>query len=342
VLVSLWGLPSADAPSPSHAGAVSSDEVLGILPDLSALKCEASPACAQQQASTVRAAMNLAHFNPTVGAYWHKWNNSASVQPPLYRRALRECRRPLCGGAWLCAGAGLARCRRCPLRPSPLSSRFWEFAEPVKEPLWEARKKKWIVITSIAPPTEDIRAWTKLGDWAIVVVSEGSAPAGSVCPRICTSSDRGGRLPARQGRGLPHPNPPHPPPHAVARSAQVGDDKSPPKWEMDGVTFLSMADQHRLPFKVPQLMPHRAYARKAVGYLYAMWHGAEAIFETDDDNAPKPGKRPVPAPSCSLPERHPDSWNCAKRASQRLPRGADPDGDAPGSAVLCAAVQAWA
>ena len=52
----------------------------------------------------------------------------------------------------------------------------------MKEPLWEARKKKWIVITSIAPPTEDIRAWTKLGDWAIVVVSEGSAPAGSVGP----------------------------------------------------------------------------------------------------------------------------------------------------------------
>lgn len=205
VLVSLWGLPSAVTPSPSHAGAVSSDEVLGILPDLSALKCEASPACAQQQASTVRAAMNLAHFNPTVRAYWHKWNNSASVQPPLYRRALRECRRPLCGGAWLCAGAGLARCRRCPLRPSPLSSRFWEFAEPVKEPLWEARKKKWIVITSIAPPTEDIRAWTKLGDWAIVVVSEGSAPAGSVGPRICTTA--AAACPPARGA---YPTPTHP------------------------------------------------------------------------------------------------------------------------------------
>jgi hypothetical protein len=69
----------------------------------------------------------------------------------------------------------------------------------------------------------------------------------------------------------------------------VGDDRSPPDWQLDGVVFLSVADQLAMPFMFAQLVPRKNYARKALGYLYALQHGAKVIYETDDDNAPKPG-----------------------------------------------------
>ena len=75
--------------------------------------------------------------------------------------------------------------------------------------------------------------------------------------------------------------------------AKVGDDKSPKDWALDGVIFLSVEAQLNLPFRFAKLVPHRNYARKVVGYLYAIQHGAKQIYETDDDNAPKPGKLPL-------------------------------------------------
>jgi hypothetical protein len=72
---------------------------------------------------------------------------------------------------------------------------------------------------------------------------------------------------------------------------QVGDDKSPADWRLDGVVFLSVADQLALPFRLAALVPRRNYARKAVGYLYALQHGAKLVYESDDDNAPKTGGR---------------------------------------------------
>lgn len=69
----------------------------------------------------------------------------------------------------------------------------------------------------------------------------------------------------------------------------VGDTKSPPDWRLEGVDFLSIDDQSRQFPEVAKAVPTRSYARKNLGYLFAMQRGAEVIIDTDDDNRPLPG-----------------------------------------------------
>ena len=54
--------------------------------------------------------------------------------------------------------------------------------------------------------------------------------------------------------------------------------------------FLSVEKQKQLGYKTTPLMPYKNYARKTIGYLYAIEHGAKIIYETDDDNYPYDGK----------------------------------------------------
>ena len=69
------------------------------------------------------------------------------------------------------------------------------------------------------------------------------------------------------------------------RVVVVGDTKTPANWAWPNVTYLSVAEQLSLGFSTTQLIKTRAYQRKNLGYLYAVQHGAEVIYETDDDNA---------------------------------------------------------
>lgn len=69
----------------------------------------------------------------------------------------------------------------------------------------------------------------------------------------------------------------------------VGDEKSPPEWSLDGVTYLSPGAQSALGFETTKLLPWNHYGRKMIGYLYAMREGAQVIADTDDDNIPKDG-----------------------------------------------------
>lgn len=99
------------------------------------------------------------------------------------------------------------------------------------------RRSKWIVITTINPPTSAVRRlarWVGCG-WAVVV---------------------------------------------------VGDKKTPTNWQVDGVTYLSPGEQKRLFPDLADLLLYGHYARKNLGYLYAMAQGARVIIDTDDDNAP--------------------------------------------------------
>jgi hypothetical protein len=66
----------------------------------------------------------------------------------------------------------------------------------------------------------------------------------------------------------------------------VGDAKGPQKYNTDDTTFLSLETQAGLPFKLANKLPTCHYARKNVGYLYAIRERADCIYETDDDNAP--------------------------------------------------------
>ncbi|QDC41248.1 hypothetical protein FIT92_04125 [Candidatus Methylopumilus universalis] len=97
--------------------------------------------------------------------------------------------------------------------------------------------KKFIVITSINPPTDAVREFAKWSGWTTVV---------------------------------------------------VGDRKSPKDWACENVVYLSIEDQLKLFPEFANFIPENTYLRKMFGYLYAFRNGAEAIFESDDDNIPYP------------------------------------------------------
>jgi STELLO glycosyltransferases len=70
----------------------------------------------------------------------------------------------------------------------------------------------------------------------------------------------------------------------------VGDLKTPDEmWATHpglprNLIYLSMAQQRRLGYRVLKFLPNNSYARKNVGYLYAIQLGARRIYDTDDDN----------------------------------------------------------
>lgn len=72
----------------------------------------------------------------------------------------------------------------------------------------------------------------------------------------------------------------------------IGDKKTPSPWTKDwkippNVHYLSPEDQEKLPFSMVSPLPWANYARKNLGFLYAISKGATVIYETDDDNCPE-------------------------------------------------------
>jgi len=63
----------------------------------------------------------------------------------------------------------------------------------------------------------------------------------------------------------------------------VGDKKTRGAWDGLPPTFLSVDRQHEQFGNLADDIPYNHYARKNLGYLYAIAHGAETILETDDD-----------------------------------------------------------
>jgi STELLO glycosyltransferases len=66
----------------------------------------------------------------------------------------------------------------------------------------------------------------------------------------------------------------------------VGDRKTPEDWQLDGVRFLSLAEQLESGGALARELPVGHYARKNLGYLQAIRDGAGLIAESDDDNRP--------------------------------------------------------
>ncbi|XP_023547884.1 probable glycosyltransferase STELLO2 isoform X1 [Cucurbita pepo subsp. pepo] len=62
----------------------------------------------------------------------------------------------------------------------------------------------------------------------------------------------------------------------------VGNSRTPSDWSLKGVIFLSLEQQSSLGFRVVDFLPYDSYARKTVGYLFAIQHGAKMIFDADD------------------------------------------------------------
>lgn len=51
----------------------------------------------------------------------------------------------------------------------------------------------------------------------------------------------------------------------------------------ENLIFLSLEDQDSLCYETTKHIPINSYARKNIGYLFAIQHGAREIFDTDDD-----------------------------------------------------------
>ncbi len=69
----------------------------------------------------------------------------------------------------------------------------------------------------------------------------------------------------------------------------VGDVKSPDKakWKplvSNRFIYIDVADAEKLPYKSMKWIPQNHFGRKNIGYLIAIHHGAEIIFDVDDDN----------------------------------------------------------
>jgi len=68
----------------------------------------------------------------------------------------------------------------------------------------------------------------------------------------------------------------------------VGDRKTPPGWTLPQAEYLAPEAQVATGGALVGKLPWNHYCRKMLGYLRAIQHGAEVIFDTDDDNFPKP------------------------------------------------------
>ena len=95
--------------------------------------------------------------------------------------------------------------------------------------------KKFIVITSIHPPSDGVRQFCEISEYGVIV---------------------------------------------------IGDEKTPPDWQCDGVDFYNVERQQRLGFKTANVLPMNHYCRKMIGYLVANRREANVIVDTDDDNIP--------------------------------------------------------
>ncbi|KAK4412953.1 putative glycosyltransferase STELLO2 [Sesamum alatum] len=62
----------------------------------------------------------------------------------------------------------------------------------------------------------------------------------------------------------------------------IGNSKTPKDWTLKGAIYLSLDMQAQLGFRVVDYLPYDSFVRKTVGYLFAIQHGAQKIFDVDD------------------------------------------------------------
>ena len=67
----------------------------------------------------------------------------------------------------------------------------------------------------------------------------------------------------------------------------IGDKKTPKNYYLKYGNYLNLIDQKKLNFNFSKICPINNYARKNIGYLYALKMCNNVIVETDDDNFPK-------------------------------------------------------
>ena len=66
----------------------------------------------------------------------------------------------------------------------------------------------------------------------------------------------------------------------------VADLKSPKKYNIKTIKYLSIRKQKNSPFKLAKMLPFNSYSRKNIGYLESIKNNSAVIIDTDDDNLP--------------------------------------------------------
>jgi len=74
---------------------------------------------------------------------------------------------------------------------------------------------------------------------------------------------------------------------APGRTIVVGDQKTPADWAWPQAQYLGPDAHKTISGPLAEVLPWNHYSRKMLGYLRAVEHGAEVIFDTDDDNFPQ-------------------------------------------------------
>lgn len=65
----------------------------------------------------------------------------------------------------------------------------------------------------------------------------------------------------------------------------VGDRRTPVDYQLgNNSVYLSPAQQEQLPYTIIKHLPWNHFGRKNVGFMYAIHHGANYVYDTDDDN----------------------------------------------------------
>ena len=64
----------------------------------------------------------------------------------------------------------------------------------------------------------------------------------------------------------------------------VLDKKTPVPFLVNNAVVLGVEDQKRLPYRIVRRLPWNHFGRKNIGFLYAVHHGAEVVYDLDDDN----------------------------------------------------------
>ncbi len=95
-------------------------------------------------------------------------------------------------------------------------------------------------------------------------------------------------------------------------------DRKTPDAACDGLacTFLSLARQRAMAPAYDEILPHDHYARKNMGYLYAIRAGYSVIVESDDDNIPSENW-PSPRGPGSIAPAHSSSKVISRAAHER-------------------------
>ena len=101
---------------------------------------------------------------------------------------------------------------------------------------------RWIVLTTIDPPTPQARALCRLTDWTTVIIADNKT------------------------------------------DVRAWTDVGP------ACHVLLLEAQQALGYRITPLIPLNSYARKSIGYLYAIQRGARVIYDTDPDNGALGGR----------------------------------------------------